>query len=93
MTNATTGVEVAPFSSAQFFDAKNIQVDGTTNGLTIFDSICFMDVSIENSDFTGNTGDGINITNVGTAMLRNITRSSKESYSQLTSVTFQDASA
>jgi 6-phosphogluconolactonase (cycloisomerase 2 family) len=72
VTNATTGVEVAPFSSAQFFDAKNIQVDGTTNGLTIFDSIGFMDVSIENSVFTGNTGDGINITNVGTAMLRNI---------------------
>ncbi|MDA1160650.1 MAG: cadherin domain-containing protein, partial [Planctomycetota bacterium] len=72
VTNATTGIDVAPFSSAQFFDAKNIQVDGTTNGLTVFDSIGFMDVSIENSVFTGNTGDGINITNVGTAMLRNV---------------------
>ena len=72
VTNASTGIDVAPFSSAQFFDAKNIQVDNTTNGLLVFDSIGFMDVSIENSVFTGNTGDGINITNVGTAMLRNV---------------------
>ena len=72
VTNATTGVDVAPLSSAQFFNANNIQVDGTTNGLLVFDSIGLMDVSIENSVFTGNTGDGINITNVGTAMLKNV---------------------
>ena len=72
VTNATTGVDVAPFSSAQFFDADNIRVDGTTTGLQVFDSIGFMDVSIENSVFTANSGDGINIANVGTAQLRNV---------------------
>ena len=72
VTNATTGVDVAPFSSAQFFDADNIRIDGTTTGLRVFDSIGFMDVSIQNSMFTGNSGDGVNITNVGTARLRNV---------------------
>lgn len=72
VTNATTGVDVAPLSSAQFFDADNIQVDGTTTGLRVFDSIGFMDVAIRNSVFTGNAGDGVNITNVGTARLRNV---------------------
>lgn len=72
VTNAMTGVDVAPFSSAQFFDADNIRIDGTTVGLQVFDSIGFMDVSIQNSTITGNSGDGIRITNVGTAQLRNV---------------------
>ena len=72
VTNATTGIAVAPVSSAQFFDADNIRVDGTTTGLRVFDSIGLMDVSVQNSVFTSNTGDGVNITNVGTARLRNV---------------------
>lgn len=73
VTNATTGIDVAPPSSGQFFDAANVRVDGTTTaGLRVFDSNGLMDVAIENSTFTGNTGDGINITNVGTARLRNV---------------------
>ncbi len=72
VTNATTGIDVAPFSSAQFFDATNVRVDGTTTGLRVFDSIGLMEVAIENSTFTGNAGDGVNITNVGTARLRNV---------------------
>jgi 6-phosphogluconolactonase (cycloisomerase 2 family) len=72
VTNATTGIDVAPFSSAQFFDADNIRVDGTTTGLRVFDSIGLMDVGIRNSTFTGNTGDGVSIMKVGTARLRNV---------------------
>lgn len=72
VTNATTGIDVAPLSSAQFFDAANVRVDSTTTGLRVFDSIGLMDVAVESSTFTGNTGDGINITNVGTARLRNV---------------------
>lgn len=72
VTNAITGIDVAPMSSAQFFDADNIRVDGTTDGLKVFDSIGLMQVSIQNSTFSNNSGNGVNITNVGSAFLRNI---------------------
>lgn len=72
VTNATTGIDVSPMSSALFFDADNIVVDGTTDGLSIFDSIGFLDVTIRNSIFSNNSGDGVNISNVNSAFMRNV---------------------
>ncbi len=72
VTNAVTGIDVAPFSSAQSFVADNVQVDGNTTGIRVFDSIGLMDVSILNSVVTGNSGDGINIPSVGFLHLRNL---------------------
>jgi 6-phosphogluconolactonase (cycloisomerase 2 family) len=72
VTNAVVGIDVTPLSSAQRFSASNVHVDGNTTGIRIFDSIGLMDVSIENSVVTGNSGDGINIPSVGFAHLRNV---------------------
>jgi len=72
VTNAATGIDVAPVSSAQSFVARDVQVDGNTTGIQIVDTIGFMDASIENSVVTGNSGDGIRIPSVGVAHLRNV---------------------
>ena len=72
VTNSVTGIDVAPLSSAQKFTANNIQADGNTTGIRIFDSIGFMDAAISNAVVTGNTGDGISIPSIGFARLRNV---------------------
>lgn len=76
VTNGVTGVNVAPLSTAQFFDVDNIRVDGNSgDGIRVFDSIGLIQVSIENSTITGNGGDGINTTNTGLTLFRNVNTS------------------
>lgn len=77
VTNAVTGIDVAPSPSGQFFGAINVQSDGNSgDGLRIFDSTGQMDIPIQDSTFTGNTGDGINASGVNSLRLRNVSSTS-----------------
>ncbi|MGZ0173249.1 MAG: beta-propeller fold lactonase family protein, partial [Planctomycetales bacterium] len=72
VTGTANGINVAPIGSAMSFTARNILVGGTTGTGIRVTGTGIMDVSIEDSTFTGIVGDGININNVGSARLRNV---------------------
>ena len=75
VTNASVGVDVniPSFTSGKPFFASNIQIDNTsTAGLRVFGPTSDTSVFVRDSTITGNTGDGINIRNVRSTQLRNV---------------------
>jgi len=76
VTGAGTGIDVNISGSPSFgqnFDARNVNISGNTTGLNIEDEFSpITDVSILDSTFAGNAGDGIKIDGVLTALMRNV---------------------
>ncbi|MGZ0173411.1 MAG: cadherin domain-containing protein, partial [Planctomycetales bacterium] len=87
VTNAEIGIDVSLDASARVLDIDKVGITGTVNGVDGADvtttagiaissdavSERFLDVSIQNSTISGVSGDGINISNARSAMLRNVT--------------------